>query len=251
MKHFFLLIGLAITFNGYACDCSEPKFMDKYVQSDFVARITITETLPNQGSAQYYKSNILIHELFKGAPVKSIAILGSSDGKRRSSCDIFFKKGTEMLVYARKGDEGRYIFDSCSGYVVLTTSRRDHEKRELEVLELLKQKGIFPTSRTQYGADLGERLKAFRGETLTRRFAIFEVTFAGDLTVDSVTTVTGFDPALDEKLIEILKQSRWVSDRSGTDVNGHKVPPGSKLLFAFYYYPPEGAGQSFISEYDI
>nr|WP_295926642.1 hypothetical protein [uncultured Dyadobacter sp.] len=225
--------------------------MDKYVQSDFVARITITETFPNQGQALHYKSNIVIRQLFKGTPVKSIAIMGSSDGKRRSSCDIFFKKGTDMLVYARKTEGGRYIFDSCSGYVVLTKSGPYKEKRELQMLDFLKQKGISPTSRTQYGVNLNERLKAFRGETLTKRFAVFEVTFTGNLTVDSVATISGFNPALDEKLAEILKQSPWVSDRSGKDAHGNKIPPGSKLLFAFYYYPAEGSGSSFISEYDF
>ncbi|MGX5854434.1 hypothetical protein ACWKW6_12345 [Dyadobacter jiangsuensis] len=225
--------------------------MEKYIQSDFVARITITETFPNQGSTLHYQSSIVIHQLFKGNPASTISIMGSSDGKRRTSCDIFFKKGTEMLIYARKSDDGRYIFDSCSGYVVLTKLRRGNEKRELEMLDFLKQKGIVSTSRTRYGVDLGERLKAFQGETLTKRFAIYKITFTGNLTVDSVTTVTGFNPTLDGKLVKILKQSRWVSDRLAGDANGNKVPPGSKLLFAFYYYPAEGKDPSFIGEYDL
>lgn len=251
MKYIILLIALALAFDGNACDCSEPKFMEKYIQSDFVARVTVTQTFPNQGSAPHYKSNIVIHQLFKGDPVKSLSIYGSSDGKRRSSCDVFFEKGTEMLVYARKADGGRYIFDSCSGYVILTSPRRNNQDRELEMLDFLKQRNIITTSKIRFGADLGERLAVFRGETLRKRFAIFEITFNGNLTVDSVKTITGFNPALDDKLIEILKQSRWVSDRIGLDANGNKVPPESKLLFAFYYYPAEGKYQSFIGEYDV
>lgn len=250
MKYLFFLILLAIAVDGNACDCSGPKFMEKYVQSDFVARITITETFPNQGSALHYKSNIVIHQLFKGDAVKSISIYGSSDGKRRTSCDLFFEKGTEMLVYARKADGGRYVFNSCSGYVLLTEPRRNNEERELEMLSFLKQNNIITTSKTQYGVDLSERLKVFQGEILKKRFAIFEITFAGNLTVDSVRTISGFNTALDNKLIEILKQSRWGSDRLGVDDNGNRVAPGSKLLFAFYYYPAEGKSQSFISEYD-
>lgn len=251
MKYLILLIALALAFDGNACDCSEPKFMEKYIQSDFVARVTVTQTFPNQGSAPHYKSNINIHQLFKGDPVKSLSIYGSSDGKRRSSCDVFFEIGTEMLVYARKADGGRYIFDSCSGYVILTSPRRNNQDRELEMLNFLKQRNIITTSKIRFGADLGERLAVFRGETLRKRFAIFEITFNGNLTVDSVKTITGFNPALDDKLIEIIKQSRWVSDRIGLDANGNKVPPGSKLLFAFYYYPAEGKYPSFIGEYDV
>jgi hypothetical protein len=65
----------------------------KYLQSAFVALVTISETFPNHGAALHYKSNIVIHELFKGKSVRSILVEGSSDGKRRT-CDIFFKKGT-------------------------------------------------------------------------------------------------------------------------------------------------------------
>lgn len=119
------------------------------------------------------------------------------------------------------------------------------------MLDFLKQRGIVTTSKIWYGVDLGERLNAFRGETLQKHFAIFEITFTGNLTVDSVRTISGFNPALDSKLIEILKHSRWVTDRSGFDTNGNKVPPGSKLFFAFYYYSAKGKGQSFIGEYDV
>lgn len=251
MKHLLLFIIFAIAFDANACDCSEPKFMEKYIQSDFVARVTVTETFANQGSAPHYKSDIVIHQLFKGDPVKSLSIYGSSDGKRRSSCDVFFEKGTEMLVYGRKADRGRYVFDSCSGYVILTTPRRNSQERELEMLDFLKQNNIVTTSKTRYGVDLGKRLDAFRGETLKKRYAIFEITFNGDLTVDSVKTISGFSPALDSKLIEILKQSRWVSDRLGLDADGNKVSPGSTLLFAFYYYPAEGKEESFIGEFDV
>ena len=173
MKYFPLFIILAIAFDTNACDCSEPKFMEKYIQSDFVARVTITETFPNQGSAAHYKSNIVIHQLFKGNPVKSISIYGSSDGKRRSSCDAFFEKGTEMLVYARKADQGSYVFDSCSGYVILTSPRRNNQERELEMLDFLKQNNIITTSKTRYGVDLGKRLDAFRGVALKKAFCTF------------------------------------------------------------------------------
>lgn len=251
MKYFLFLIGLAVSLKGTCCSCSEPKFMEKYIQSDFVARVTITETFPNQGSALHYQSSIVIHQLFKGNLANAISIMGSSDGKRRTSCDIFFEKGTEMLVYAQKSDDGRYIFDSCSGYVVLSKLRRGDEKRELEMLNFLQQRGIVTTNRTWYGVALAEKLKAFQGEMLTRSFAIFEITFTSNLQVDSVSTITGFYPDLDNKLIAILKESRWVSDRFGNDTSRNQVPAGSKLLFAFYYYPAEGKYPSFISEHDL
>jgi len=227
--------------------------MEKYTQSDFVARITITRTFPNQGSEQHYKSNIVIHQLFKGEPVKSISVYGRSDGKLRlsTSCDVFFEKGTEMVVYARKIDKGRYIFDSCSGFMIMTSPRRKNVDRELEMLNFLLKRRIAPNGKIHFGVDLSDKLGAFKGVSLHQRFAIFEITFTGNLSVDSVRTISGFNSALDSQLIEILKHSRWVTDRSGFDTNGNEVPPGSKLFFAFYYYPAEGNEQSFISEYDV
>jgi len=251
MKYFLLLTGFLITLTANACDCMEPKFLEKYIQSDFVARITITKTFPNQGSSFYYKSDIVIHELFKGRLASSLFIMGSSDGKQRTSCDVFLEKGSEMLVYAKKGNEDHYFFNSCAGYVVLGNIRSDKEKRELEMLNFLKQKSIVATSRTHYGVDISEKLKVFQGESLTKSFAIFEVTFKNNLQVDTVKTITGFRTDLDNKLIAIIKASRWVSDQPVSNAAQNQNSPGSKLLFAFYYYPAQGKYSSIISEYDL
>jgi hypothetical protein len=211
----------------------------KYLQSDFVALVTISETFPNHGAALHYKSNIVIHELFKGKSVRSILVEGSSDGKRRT-CDIFFKKGTKMLVYAQETNKGQYIFNFCSGYVVLSNAETSGEKRELEMLNFLKHNGIKTNDKSWFGVDLGKKLDAFQGETLTKSFAIFEITFGGNLKIDSVSTIVGFSPDVDQKLIAVLKQSRWFSS-----------PQDTKFLFAFYYYPAQEKYRSFISEYDF
>lgn len=250
MKYFLLLIGFFISLTGNACVCMSPDFMEKYIQSDFVARITITKNFPNKGSEFYYNSNIVIHELYKGRNVSSISVEGSSDGKRRTSCDLFFEKGTEILVYAKKNEKGSYIFDSCSGYVVLNGPRKDIAKRELEILNFLKAKGITNTDKTRYGVHIGEeKLKAFQSESPPKDFAIFEISFSNDMKVDTITTVTGFYPELDDKLIKILKESRWVRNSYHTETTDSQGQRKNKLLFAFYYYPPEGKHRGFISEY--
>jgi hypothetical protein len=87
--------------------------------------------------------------------------------------------------------------------------------------------------------------------TVTKTFAIYEITFANDLHVDSVKTITGFSPELDNQLWSILKEARWVSDRVLIDGSKNAVPMGSKLFFGFYYYPGEGNDPSFISEWDL
>lgn len=225
--------------------------MEKYVQSDFVARITIVKNFTNQGSSLSYRSNIVIKQLFKGDPVKSILIEGSSDGKRRTSCDIYFKEGTDMLVYARRLDSGQYSFHSCSGYRVLDKTRPATEMREIEMLDFLYKNNIRLTDKTFYGANLHNKLETLNTTNVSKSFAIYEITFTRDLQVDTVKTVTGFTPNLDSEIALILKKVRWRSDRILIDGQKNSVPPGSKLLYSFYYYPPERNHPGFISAYDL
>ncbi len=246
-----ILVCIFCSLQSKACVCSHITFMDKYVQSDFVARIQIVKNYPNRGASLSYRSNIVIKQLFKGEPVKSILIEGSSDGKRRTSCDIYFKEGTEMLVYARRLDSGQYSFHSCSGYCVLDKTRPTTEMGEIEMLDFLYKNNITFTDKTRYGTDLHDKLKTLSTTNLSKTFAIYEITFKRDLQVDTVKTITGFTPDLDSEIAAILQNARWVSDRILIDGQKNSVPPGSKLLFGFYYYPSGGNNLGFISEYDL
>lgn len=249
IKYAIILIGLCYGLQGYGCVCSHNKFMEKYVRSDFVAHITIIKNFRNLGSSYHYKSNIVIKQLFKGNNVKSVLIEGSSDGKNRTSCDIFFEEGTEMLVYARLDGAGQYTFDSCSGYRVLTHPVDSGQDRELKMLDFLNQDKIKKTDKTLYGVNLHDKLARLKGIETNRTFAIYEITFGNELNVDTIKTVTGFNRELDENLISILKQASWVVTAS-PEKPRDKIS-GSKLLFGFYYYPALTGYESFISEWDL
>ncbi|MCF0075484.1 hypothetical protein LZD49_33710 [Dyadobacter sp. CY261] len=250
-KYVLLLIGITFSLSTNACVCSHYKFMDKYVRSDFVARVSIVKNFPNQGAALHYRSEIKIEHLFKGKNVKSILVEGSSDGKKRTSCDIFFKEGTKLLVYARLDSIGQYIFDMCSGYRVLSNPADNGEIREVEMLNFLDRHNIRTTDKTFYSADLHDKLQPVKGINTIPNFAIYEITFASNLHVDSVRTVTGFNTEIDSRLAEILRGARWVSDRILIDGKKNEVPPGSKLLIGFYYYSPQATDARFISEWDL
>lgn len=251
LKKFLLLIAFSLPLVGNACHCTHREFMEKYVQSDFVARVVITKNFPNQGSALFYQSNIKIKQLFKGKPVESILVEGSSDGKRRTSCDIFFSEGTEILVYASLDSTGKYSFHSCSGYRVLSQAGSAGQVRELEMLDFLDKNNIKPIDKTHYGVDLHDKLKDLRNIDATKSFAIYEVTFARNLHVDSVRTLTGFTPQIDNDIASILKGARWVSNRVLIDGLKNEVPDGSKLLVGFYFYPAESRWANFISQWDL
>jgi hypothetical protein len=212
-KYVLLLIGVTFSLNTSACSCLHNRFMDKYVQSDFVARVSIVKNFPNQGTDMYYRSEIKIEHLFKGKKVEYILIEGSSDGKKRTSCDIFFKEGTNLLVYARLDSTGQYIFHSCSGYRVLTNPADKRESREVEMLNFLDLHNIRTTDKTFYTASLAGKLQTFQGIGTIPNFAIYEITFASNLHVDSVRTLTGFNAEIDSQIAVILRRARWGSDR--------------------------------------
>jgi hypothetical protein len=213
IKYVLLFIGITFSFYTNACDCSHNKFMDKYIQSDFVAQVSIVRNFPNKGTDLHYRSEIKIEHLFKGKDVKYILIEGSSDGKRRTSCDIFFKEGTNLLVYARLNSTGQYIFHSCSGYRVLSNPADKSESREVEMLNFLDLHNIRTTDKTHYGVDLHDKLQTLQGIGTTPNFAIYEITFTSNLHVDSVRTLTGFNAEIDSQIAVILRRARWGSDR--------------------------------------
>ncbi|QRR01400.1 hypothetical protein [Dyadobacter sandarakinus] len=134
---------------------------------------------------------------------------------------------------------------------MLTKAKRSGEARELEMLDFLNRSKIKTTDKTFYGADLHDKTGSLTGNRLDKSFAIYEITFSKDLHVDTVKTITGFTPELDNQLGSILREAHWVSNRILIDGLKNTVPAGSKLLFGFYYYPAQGNDQSFISEWDL
>ena len=58
--------------------------------------------------------------------------------------------------------------------------------------------------------------------------------------------ISGFKNSIDQKLIELIKRTKWTSFDQGVN---DRVPKNSKLLIGIYYYPKEKESQSFLSQY--
>jgi len=72
-----------------------------------------------------------------------------------------------------------------------------------------------------------ENLEQFKGIELDKNFGIYEITFASDLTIKSVTEISGFGNPIDQKLTGIIKQTEWTSNDNGIN---DKIPNNSKLI---------------------
>ena len=239
---FFFSLGLL------ACTCDDPKITEKFIQSDFVAKARIVRNYENESSKELYKSDIIIKELFKGEKLKSIYVGGRSDGKMGSSCSIFIPENTELIVYARKNEDGKYIVGMCSGLLYLNNRNLEKQKRELDILQMFKSENINFTDKINYRekAKLHKELEQFKGIELEKSYGIYEITFSSNLTIKSVIKISGFNNLIDQELIDIIKKTEWTSFDKGVK---DKVPENSKLLIGIYYYPKEKDNPSFLSQW--
>jgi hypothetical protein len=165
-----------------------------------------------------------------------------------SSCSIFIPENTELIIYARKDKAGKYVIGMCSGLLYVTKSNQKKQKRELEILQTFKSKKIIFTDKINYRekSNISDDLKQFKGIELNKNYGLYEITFNTDLTIKTVSEISGFENQIDQKLLEIIKKSKWSSFDNGIN---DKVPENSKLIIGIYFYPKEKKYSSFLSPY--
>lgn len=248
MKNILQITIFLFSIGVFACDCDEPKITEKFIESEFVANVTILKIYPNQKNEQGYKADIKINELYKGEQLKSIYIYGKSDNGIGSSCDIYIPTNTKLVAYARKNKEGNFGIGMCSGLLYLNKTNQSRQKRELDILRTFKENKINWTDKISYRekSKLHENLEQFKGIELDKNLGIYEIIFASDLTIKSVTEISGFENPIDQKLSEIIKLTEWTSNDNGIN---DKVPDNSKLIVGIYYYSEEKGDTSFLSQY--
>ncbi|WP_031428327.1 hypothetical protein [Flavimarina sp. Hel_I_48] len=248
MKNILQIIIYFFSIGVFACTCDEPKITEKYIESDFVAKATIVKNYKNESSIELYKADIIISEIFKGEKLKSIYVAGRSDGGMGSSCELFIPENTELVIYARKRKDGKYSVGLCSGLLYLNNRNLKRQRGELNILRMFNSKNIEFTDKVSYRekGKLHNNLEQFKGIELEKNYAVYEITFASDLTIKNVVEISGFGTSIDQKLIDILKKTEWSSFDNGIK---DKVHDSSKLLIGIYFYPEEKGNPSFLSQF--
>ena len=248
MKKILQITIFLFSIGVFACTCDDPKITEKFIESDFVAKARIIKNYKNESSRELYKADIIISELFKGEKLKSIYVAGRSDGGMGSSCAIFIRENTELIIYARKNKDGKYSIGMCTGLLYLNNRNIKRQQRELNILKMFNSKNIKFTDKINYRekAKLHKELEQFKGVELEKNYGIYKITFDSDLTIKNVTEISGFGNPIDLKLIEIIKKTEWSSFDKGLK---DKVPENSKLLIGIYYYKKEKGNLSFLSQY--
>ncbi|KQW99305.1 hypothetical protein [Flavobacterium sp. Root420] len=237
-----------LTFSSFACVCASQNITEKYIESDFVANITIIKIYPNDKNSYRYKADIKINELFKGVKLKSIYVNGRSDGGMGTSCDIFIPVNTKLIAYAHKNQEGFYEVGMCSGLFYLN-KKGVKPNPELDILKTFKLERINFTDKTKYReiSNSSLELEKYKGIQLKKSYGIYEITFASNLEIKEVKEISGFDNPIDEELVAILKNTKW-SSNSQLQVK-NQVVDNTKFVIGFYYYKAEKGNKSFISSF--
>ena len=247
MKKILQIFIILISPFAFACDCDEPSITEKYIQSEFVADVTIIKIYKNKKDSQGYKADIKINHLYKGSMQKSIYVDGRSDNQIGTSCDIFIPEGKRFIAYARKDKQNNLSVGMCSGILYFDQSYRNRIDREIKILETLEAKNINFTSNIYFrNQGLSEHLKQFKGLEVEKEFGLFEISFNKELTINDIKIVSGFGQPIDQKLLEIFPKTEWYSNHEGVE---NEVPENTKLLIGIYYYPPEKKYSGFLSQY--
>ena len=259
MKNILYIIIFLFSIGALSCECNPITITEKYIESEFVANVTITKIYPNKINEKGYKADIKINDLFKGDRLKSIYVYGRSDNGIGGSCDIYIPINTKLIAYARVNKEGHYGVGMCSGLMYIdysnlyrkktlkSTRELERQKREIDILNTFKEKEIVFTSKIIYRekATLYKNLEQFKGLNLDKNYAIYEVSFSSDLKLKTIKEISGFGNSIDKKLIEILEKTEWSSYDNGIK---DKVPDNSKLLIGIYFYGKEKGNPSFLSQ---
>ncbi|QHI36272.1 hypothetical protein IMCC3317_16320 [Kordia antarctica] len=259
MKKIIQIIAMLCVVHVSACTCDPPSITEKYINSDFVANVTLVKIYPNEKDQELYKADIKTNTLYKGEKITSIYVVGNNGGIG-SSCSIFIEKNTTLIAYASRTKDGKYTIGMCSGLLYIdysgiyrkkrrkTARAMKQQRRELAILDLFKKKKINHTNKIHYRekGKLHKQLVQFKGIKLKKTYAFFELTFTSDVKVKLVKMIDSFNNPVDDKLVEILKTSSWSSFDNGIQ---DKIPENSTLMIGIYFYESEGKYESFISQY--
>jgi hypothetical protein len=248
MKWAISIYILFISSSIYACECSRIlHFTEKYMTSDFVAEITILKNHSNKNGNKYYRADIEIDHLYKGDTISSINVFGSGNSRMPfSSCDIGFKENTKLIIYSTKSQNGEHGVNSCSGYSVLNSSVNRRIDKELKMLRDLEEKNINYISTIKYKATFFQKdaFDQFQGVKLDKDYAIFQINFETDMSIESVDIVSGFNHTIDLEIQQILFKSKW-SRASG------RANLKRSMLVNYYYYETKHPSQSFLSTFNL
>lgn len=215
-----------------ACFCGKQYVSEKFIQSDFVAKIKVLKKYNNIGDSNYYRIDVTIENLYKGSKVNSLFVYGNYGTNRMTSCDVNgIEENNSYIIYSNMNDKGEYTLEACSQPRNLDSDLSLIQKKlfedEIKILKKLKRKKIkYSIKSLVFPSDIDENLKIIDRIKCRKKYAVYEVIFDSDLKVKKINIISKFKNSIDKKIIKVLKSTKWQPNF----IDDSKITEGFKQL---------------------
>lgn len=208
MKNVFFSLLFLITSQAIPCSFDEHRLDESYRNSNVVISGKVISVSTYSLDSTLFRVEFEPYETFKGKPIKEFFI--ENPRYAESMCVPYFNEGDEILIFTSKLPNNlNYV-----GYAYRKFPL-DYLKvypQELEILRMLKE--INWTETTSFNlnyreSDFFEKLFWLDSYPTISEAAILEVTVDPWNHLIDTRFLIGFDPELDEKIIEFAENSTW------------------------------------------
>lgn len=256
MKKILLLFFVIFHTYAFACKCDRTgKVGIQFQDADFVGEIEILKIRNDGNSSRSYTADVKVLQLYKGAEIKKVQILGRIGDVRSESCEIKLEKAEKYLVYL-SSDPGRNIWSmsgtgnaeikenfmitSCTPLVSLESETKYLEE-ERSVLHFLKElKGNLPqayyfNSSMESGNDV---FKDYKISDAKNSFAIYKLKVNNRSEIDEIEAVQNFGSSKDEEIMKLIQENLII-------LKGFMEEARDEEVFLTIFYVPENVHQEF------
>ncbi|UPQ78075.1 hypothetical protein M0M57_10620 [Flavobacterium azooxidireducens] len=264
MKNIIIVLFLFVTFFSklYAVECIPRTLIEKYGQSDFVAKVKIKKYNTKDEDLVFkmvaVEVEIEVLELFKGKTLNTFKLYTES-----SMNGVYTSDNSTWLIFANYNDEEKLYHYECSGSIQLTISenevRNDNAQRieernklKLDVLRFLKENKIEYNNKHFL---LPKYIEPCQGKldlsNLKERFAIYKIKLCKNWTVSEIERLKEFDKKeVTDYFYNCIKDNMYFKNlEKSIEINKDSF----NIILIYYYYPINeyNSDEEFISFQDL
>jgi len=249
---YFVLIFLFPVFS-YACSCAIEGVVNKFQQSEFVAKAKIVKIMPDTTNSDYHDAVIKIISLYKGEHLAKIKIMSSLN----SSCSFLPEENSTWIIFAQRWQE-MLSFGFCSGSINLDrtfdsimypNANRNYGntiKLEEGVISFLCKNKIPNPNPSMLHAS-NTKISLLKGYKNKNSFAVFQVDVNSDFSIAAIKQLKKFQNRKLNKLV----QDSMRTDLKFSNRRAQPLTKPTRVILFCYFYKYDDPDQSFLSFIDI
>ena len=250
-SYFLLIFSFPVPL--FACSCGLESLVNKFQQSEFVAKAKIIKITPDPTNSEYHDAVIKITNLYKGEHLNKIKIMSSLN----SSCSFLPLENSTWIIFAQRW-QGTLSFGFCSGSIdmdqtfdpIQYPNAAKNYCREIKlkegVISFLSKKGIFNPNPSLLRANNSE-IESLKGYKNKNSFAAFQVDVNSDFSIAAIQQLKKLKNAkLNKLILNSMKTKLKVTGR-----RGRPLTKPERIFVICYFYQQSGTRQSYLSLYNF